>query len=230
MRFKELVAGSRMALVASLPRNDPACARAALEAGADAVKVHVNVHHRASGNTFGDFDSNHDFIAGLIALAGAKPVGLVPGAAGKFISEAELRELEGLGLGFFSSYARDLPPFMMESRTLDKMVALDSSYDQATLAAFRRAPIDVVEASIIPGESYGQPLSYADLLRYADIAEKTGKPVLVPTQKRVRPSELRSLRSHGCAAIMIGAVVMGDCSPESIGRAVAEFRESIDAL
>lgn len=35
-----------IALVASLPANDPALAKAALEGGVDVVKVHINVHRR----------------------------------------------------------------------------------------------------------------------------------------------------------------------------------------
>ena len=46
--------GSRSGvLIASLPRNDPELARAALAGGADVLKVHLNVTHNASGVRFG---------------------------------------------------------------------------------------------------------------------------------------------------------------------------------
>ena len=43
----------RPALAVSLPLNDIALAKAAEEAGADALKIHINVHHDASGTHFG---------------------------------------------------------------------------------------------------------------------------------------------------------------------------------
>ena len=37
----------KLVLIASLPRNDASLAKVALDAGADAVKIHINVHHHA---------------------------------------------------------------------------------------------------------------------------------------------------------------------------------------
>ena len=45
-----------MDLVVSLPRNDVELATAAANAGANALKVHMNVAHRASGTHFGTYD------------------------------------------------------------------------------------------------------------------------------------------------------------------------------
>ena len=39
-----------MTLIVSLPHNDAVLSQAAFEAGADAVKVHCNLVHNASGN------------------------------------------------------------------------------------------------------------------------------------------------------------------------------------
>jgi hypothetical protein len=38
----------KLVLIASLPRNDAELARAVRDAGADAVKIHMNVHHHAT--------------------------------------------------------------------------------------------------------------------------------------------------------------------------------------
>jgi hypothetical protein len=51
--FSELLWAARRkerptVLIASLPRNDPALAQAALDGGADVVKVHLHLQHRAS--------------------------------------------------------------------------------------------------------------------------------------------------------------------------------------
>ena len=51
--YLKMLENPKMTLIMSLPKNDPALCRAAFEAGADAVKVHINVEHRASGSRFG---------------------------------------------------------------------------------------------------------------------------------------------------------------------------------
>lgn len=230
MEFKQLVAGQKFTLVASLPANRIDLAKAALEGGAQAIKVHMNVWHRASNNTFGSFTENRQFMKELIALAGDVPVGLVPGGADGFISKEERLELEEMGLKFFSAYSQHLPAFMMESEKLTKMVAIDYTYNQNTLDAVKNSKIDVLEASVMPGDLYGTPLNYADLLRYSDLTSKTQKPVLIPTQKKIQPCEVRHLYEAGCKAVMIGAIVMGKESAEDCKKATAAFRSAVEAL
>ena len=158
----------------------------------------------------------------------------VPGvaftASGGISSEQELLELEEMGLSFFSSYAQDVPCHMMESTRLSSMIAIGTDYTQNTLDAVRASAIDVLECSIQPGENYGTSMNYADILRYSDIAAKTAKPCVVPTQRRIRPEEVRHLAAAGCKAIMIGAVVMGGARPEDVKRATAAFRAAADAV
>lgn len=231
MSFKKLINSNKFSLVVSLPSNDLDLARAALDGGADAVKVHCNVWHRASGHTFGTYAENKQFLADLIKLCGKVPVGLVPGADEAFISVEERLELEEMGLGFFSAYSHHLPCHMMESKKLDKMVAIDFSYNQNTLDAIKNSKIDVLECSVQHGENYGTNLNYADILRYADIAEKTKKPCLIPTQRKILPSEVKHLYEAGCKAIMIGAIVMGkEPNAEACRVTTKSFRDAVDAL
>ena len=97
MDYTEMLTDNRFSVIAALPRNDLALAEAALEGGAQAVKVHCNVCHRASGNTFGTFAENRTFLRELIALCGDVPVGLVPGGEDAYINEEERLELEEMG-------------------------------------------------------------------------------------------------------------------------------------
>lgn len=231
MSFKERIVNNKFSLVVSLPSNSLELAKAALEGGAMAVKVHCNVWHRASGHTFGSYAENREFLKELIALCGDVPVGLVPGGEDAFITPEERLELEEMGLGFFSAYTHHLPCHMMESNVLTKMAAIDYTYNQNTLDAVRRSQIDVLECSVQPGENYGTNLNYADILRYSDIVEKSGKPCLIPTQRKIKPCEVKHLYEAGCKAVMIGAVVMGkEPGTEEVKAATAAFREAVDAL
>lgn len=231
MKFKELIGGNKFSLVVSLPSNNLELAQAALDGGAQAVKVHCNVWHRASGHTFGTYAENREFLQQLITLCGDVPVGLVPGGEDAFITPEERLELENMGLGFFSSYSQHLPCHMMESKVLTKMVAIDYTYTQNTLDAVRDSAIDVLECSVQPGENYGTDLNYADILRYGDIVAKSGKPCLIPTQRKIKPCEVKHLYDAGCKAVMIGAIVMGkEPDAEQLKAVTAAFREAVDAL
>ncbi|MGM9974376.1 MAG: hypothetical protein ACI33K_10105 [Clostridiaceae bacterium] len=228
--FKDQIINNKFSLVVSLPDNRIDFAEAAIEGGAQAIKIHLNLVHRASGNGFGDLEQNIGFLKELIAIAGDIPVGVVPGAQEAFITEGELSTLEEMGVSFFSSYIHHLPPFMMDSKSLTKMVAIDNNYDDALIKAIKSSPIDVLEGSIIPGEDYGTPLSYSDLLRYGHLALEADKPLLIPSQKKIKPREVKYLYDQGCKALMIGAVVTGGDDAEKIKRATASFREVIEGL
>jgi len=231
MDFKELVNENKFTLVVSLPENNLELARAALEGGAQAIKVHANVWHRASGHTFGTYEENRLFLKDLIALCKDVPVGLVPGGEDAFITREERLEVEQMGLRFFSSYIHHLPCYMMESRVLTKMAAIDDTYDQNTLEAVRQSGIDILECSIQPGARYGAPLNYADILRYSHISAKAGKPTLIPTQKKICPEEVKHLYEAGCKAVMIGAIVMGkEPSAEQVKEVTGQFRNAVDRL
>lgn len=231
MDFKEVVNENRFTLVVSLPENNLELARAALEGGAQAIKVHANVWHRASGHTFGTYEENRQFLKELIDLCKDVPVGLVPGGEDAFITREERLEVEQMGLRFFSSYIHHLPCYMMESRVLTKMAAIDDTYDQNTLEAVRQSGIDILECSIQPGARYGTPLNYADILRYSHISAKAGKPTLIPTQKKICPEEVKHLYEAGCKAVMIGAIVMGkEPSAEQVKKVTGQFRNAVDRL
>ena len=231
MRFARMLKHNKFTLVVSLPANSIEQAKAALEGGAQAIKVHANVFHRASGHKFGSLTENRDFLKELVAMCGQVPAGLVPGGADSFVSAAERDEMEALGIDFFSVYADHMPCYMMESAHLCKMVAIDSNYDQNTLAGINHTGIDVLECSIQPGEAYGQKLRFSDMISYAGIAAKAKMPTLVPTQKCISPGDVRHLYEAGCKAIMIGAVVMGsEPSADEVRRTTASFAEAIRAL
>ncbi len=231
MNFKEMLLKNPFTLVVSLPSNDIELAQAAIDGGAQAIKVHCNVWHRASNQTFGSYAENKNFLKELIQISKSVPVGLVPGGEDAFVCAEERLELEDMGLSFFSSYIHHLPCHMLESKVLTKMAAIDNSYNDTSLACIAKSKIDVLECSIKPGTCYGNLLTYADILQYEDIVQKSHKPCLIPTQLAINPSEVTYLAEVGCKALMIGAIVMGKTpSVESVRTTCADFRRAIDSL
>ncbi len=96
-----------MKLIVSLPDNELSLARAAIAGGTDAVKVHMNAVHRASGASFGAFAQEKERVLKLIGEAQTQ-VGLMPGQQ-VLPTLAELNELIDAGLAFIDIYAHHLP-------------------------------------------------------------------------------------------------------------------------
>ena len=232
MKFSEVLNSNRFSVVAALPSNDPLLVKAALEGGAQSVKCHCNVWHRASGHTFGSFEENRAFFAEAAELCGQIPFGVVPGADSAFVTEEEYRAFPELGIGYVSAYLDHAPAFLLNYAAPEKMLALSCRSTPDRVSALNRTSYtDVVELSIQKGEDYGKPLNCDDLLRYSLLANSLRFSCIVPTQKRILPSDIRQLCGAGIKGLMIGAIVFGaDPTPETVKRVTASYRESIEAL
>src|SRR3712207_2114021 len=84
-------------LLVSLPRNDVQLAQAAVRGGAQGLKVHINVHHYASGTHFGSLKEERDNLERIMEAAGDIPVGIVPGGT-PFATPDDFAALAQLGI------------------------------------------------------------------------------------------------------------------------------------
>lgn len=225
-RFTDMLTQKKLTLIMSLPENSPALCRAAFEEGADVVKVHINVEHRASGTHFGSLDQERPVLEAMLAQAKG-PMGLVPGAS-VAAAARDLYDASQLPFDFFSIYAHHMP---VGISTPGKawMVACDDTYSLDEIKAMKETGTDVLEASVMPGSEYGNPLSMRDLLRYRMLADAAALPVVVPTQRFIQPEEVQALARTGVRGLMVGAVVTGR-TEDSIRRAVNAFRNAIDRM
>lgn len=225
-----------MELIVSLPRNDVELAKAAAENGANALKVHMNVRHDASGTSFGTFADEHERVREIIRAVKI-PVGLMPGADPATMPSAdELNSLAAHGLDFIDVYTHHMPLWFLEL-PVRLIVALGSfdgfvepAYYQTRLLwppEHQKNRISLTEASIFSKDDYGQPFTFADLRRLRILQEYIDTPMVVPTQKAITPYDSVWLKRGGAAALMIGAIVTGDTA-DSIARATAAYREAIE--
>jgi len=227
--FEELLKRPALALIVSLPANQAELAQAAVEGGADAVKLHINVEHRASGNSFGSLERNLDVIRHIRALCGAALLGIVPGDAIEKVKQDEIAQLKQLGVDFVSLYAHHTPVWLLEDSEVIKMLAVDYTYALPDIAALQAQPFSAVEASIMRPELYGAPLSAADLSQYSQIAKQVRQPVVVPTQKRILEKELSALWHAGVSGVMIGAIVTGS-DPDSVYQTTRRYKHTIEQI
>ncbi len=216
-----------MVLIASLPRNAPELATAALDNGADVVKIHINVHHHASNTHFGTLDEENAGLESILKVAKDHPVGIVP--FGSPIDDpTTCSRLADMGFDFFSFYLSNavvgcLPP----PEKVARMLALSVSDPIALAAGLDSLPIQICELSIMDGVTYGQPFTFHDLLRYNTYRQLIKMPLVVPTQHMIKPESVRELACTKVEGLMIGSVVAGVTS-ESWQQATKAFRNAID--
>lgn len=112
--FTALLEEKILLLIASLPENSFEFAWAAFENGADAVKLHLNVTHKATGKRFPSWvEARKDLekICDKLDLC----VGVVPGNGQNFASELDLLEMEQIGISFIDFFIDDAPTYVLNS-------------------------------------------------------------------------------------------------------------------
>lgn len=211
-------------VIVSLARHDIDLAKAALDAGATALKTHLNAYHRATGTTFGSFAEERPFFEQLSKLGA--PLLLMAGQETVPTAE-EMDAMADLGFEGFNVYFAHLQPHLLQSR-LRPMPALSSDSTPDDLKRIVALPGAMLEASIVEFSGYGQPLTPADIVRYGEIVTETGIPVIAPSQRKFTPADMPRLRAAGIAAPLLGAIVTGD-TPATMQAAVAPIVAAIAA-
>jgi len=218
----------KMSLIVSLPTNSYESFQAAVEGGADAIKIHFNVDHRASGNPF--FSVKHyKALIDQMVRSFSGPLGAVAGDALHKVTKEEVDLLAEAGFDFVSLYTKHAPGWLCSEERLSKMLAVDNRYTDQLITSFKSMPIEVLEASIIPSEEYGTALSFHDLLNYRHLAALAGKPIVVPSQRKIEVHDLAALQIAGIRGVMIGAIVTGT-EAQSIYEATKNMRHELDRL
>jgi hypothetical protein len=230
-RFVQALTNARKArklvLIASLPRNDADLAKAALDAGADAVKIHINVHHHASNTTFGTLDEERKNLTAILKIWEGKLTGIMPYAAPVYDPQT-FRELADMGFDFYSQYlGHAVIGCFPGPEKISRMLALAAEDPVELASGLDPLAVQVCELSIMNGNTYGQPFTFHDLLRYSAIRVRTALPLVVPSQHYITPESVPDLVQIGVEGLMIGAVVAGS-TVDSWSNSVREFRKAID--
>ncbi|WP_413306350.1 hypothetical protein AA0X95_05585 [Bacillus sp. 1P10SD] len=226
--LKQLVEKNKLTLIVSLPENRLDLAKAAIDSGVDAIKLHVNVDHRASGNQFGSIHS-YEEVFRSIRKEFSGPLGIVPGGSFEHIKRSEMDQLIDIGFNFYSVYAHHQPSWMIQLNHIEKTFAISNEYSFSQLDEVKHLGVSALEASIVPGKEYGSPLTFKDVLAYNALVKRVDVPVLVPSQRKIEKFDIPLLYRTGIKAVMLGAIVVGN-TEDSMKRAISSFREAIDSL
>lgn len=225
MIFKERLATRKKLLVVSLPENSFEYAKIAVDSGADAVKLHINVQHRATKKIHSTWKNTKEVVKKIHAELDCY-IGMVPGA--EFMaSEDELSDMKSSGVSFLDVYVDFAPLYLLKS-DLYKILALNHTYQLNTVEGLSAIGADSVEVSIVPPEFYHKNLTAIDLLNYRQILSRSKLPAFVPTEKRIKTTEIQTLFNMGFKGMIIGPVVTGT-DIDTFGIKIKEYAKIIQA-
>ncbi len=215
-------------LIASLPRNSPELARAAADGGAEALKVHLNVTHQASGTHFGSLCEEREALEAILAVG--LPTGIVPGTGERLPSREEMCELSAMGFDFFDLFARDMPAWMASFDGMTRTAAVDPGFPLDSVPELAALGLEIIEAAVVRPEGYGRPVSIGDIAVYRRLRRVTELPIIVPTERAIQPEDVPALiEDVGVNAIMIGAVVTGR-EAQPLRASTKRFAAAISAI
>lgn len=227
-RLLNKLKSGKMGLIVSIPQNKYEFAKAAWENGADAIKVHINVWHRASKNTFGTLEDNMEVFTRILKDSPV-PVGIVVGED-TYVAEEQIEKVIKMGFDFVSLYGHHTPPTLINNDKINNFFAVNYTYPFEEIIAIGNSGFaDFLELSICNPESYGERLNARDICRYKYLTSQVNIPTVVPTQHKVVASDIPVLAKTGISAIMIGAIAFGQ-DVDEIARVCKEFRTEIDKL
>lgn len=217
----------KFVLLVSITRNQLELAEIAQAAGADAVKVHLNCAHFASGTNFGSWPEEKAAVTEIRQKLHI-PVGIVTGAE-TVPPREQLADIRQAGFDFWDLFAHHIPPEYLDWKEMAHMSAVGPDWTGDFVRELTALGIDVIESSIIPRTEYRTRLTAADLCRYSALVKAAKVPVIVPTQKAIQPHEIKYLHAVGVKGLAIGAVVTG-LGSQNLAKTIASYRQAIDEL
>lgn len=204
-----------MTLIVSIPQARVEMAKAAEDAGADAVCIRLDTAKDKSD---------------LIKIVDCVKIPVGATLEGESaVSETQMTGLYKLGFDFFDMSLAGIPSWALKLEGLGKIVALDQDYSAYDLTGLSQRSIDAIDAAVIPKEALGKDLLVGDLQHYITICLSTGLPVIVPTQKMIRVSEVPIIWDTGAKGIILTDIVAGN-TLQSLKAVTKEFKEAIENL
>jgi galactitol-specific phosphotransferase system IIB component len=174
--------------------------------GINIIKFHINITHPVSNYKFKSWDKEKENLINLILENPNITFGLVPGDIKENIEEINYFELESyidfidIFINSFTTYYLNIP------KNVERVVAINRVLNKEELEILDRLKISAIEASIIDKSQYGLPLTLDDILNYSKLANNSSIPVLIPTQKHIKPKDVKILYEIGAKGLVLGGI------------------------
>jgi len=220
-RLIDLISKNKLTLIVALPENNLEMAEAAFAAGPDALQLQLNTRE------FITLEQERDTLIKILKIVEA-PVGLFIGND-KELHESEIKEIEKLGFDYVSIGVEHLSPIVLKSKKLSKILALNSRYTLDELIELGKNNFQALDAAVISSSDLETDLVVGDLQNYISIILSANLPVIIPTQRHIRPSEVSIIADTGAKGLMLTKTVLGSTA-KHVAAAVCKFKTAIDEL
>jgi hypothetical protein len=215
---------NKFVLFGDLHLNSRDFAIACEEAGVDSVLFHLN-QDVGGGVRFAGLEVEEDTIRDSLSVLKI-PAGISIGDTRMLLNE-DWEAIARIGFSFVNMFAHQLPTFVWDDHRFAKLVSIGPGYILEQVKALSEFDsVSGIVAALSPSQVLGLPFTMLDGTTLKLITKLASKPVYVPTQRSIRPQDVKLLRELGCNGLLLSSTVYGD-SVESCKVNVARFKEEI---
>ena len=226
--FASLVSRAEaLALIAILPQNSTEYASTAAQAGAEAIMVGIDKTDTSLPGLFGSFDLLEDSIDSILSTTSV-PVGISIGDSRPLIEE-NWERIVSKPFSFVNMYAHHMPPFVLEDSRIEKLVSIGPGYMLEQVKGISELDgVTALEAAIVAPQGRSHIFSALDLATLSVLASLSSKPLLMRTQKKMGPSDIRSVAMSGLRGISVDAASL-DPGIEAYRDAITTYRSQVSS-
>ncbi|HUX88452.1 MAG TPA: hypothetical protein VMW65_15730 [Chloroflexota bacterium] len=211
------VTTAALLLVAVLPRNEPALAVAAINAGADAVALRVCGATTDLLTETGDVTAEESAIKEVVKEVGDSAIiGVIVGSNGS-LTPKDLRQLDGIGVDFLAGYPHLVPATFLELSQVGRLAILDQ---QSGGVARGINDLSLQSALVRINRANDSPpfMTIADVAGSRAAADAIHRPIIAFPSWELATDDLEVLRDAG-----IEGVALVGPKPDADESAIAEF-------
>jgi len=215
-----------LAVIATLPQNNTEYASAAAEAGADAIMLGIDKTDSSLPGLFGSFDLMEESIDSILSTTSVT-VGISIGDSRPLIEE-NWERIVSKPFSFVNMYAHHMPPFVLEDDRIEKLVSIGPGYMLEQVKSISEMEgVTALEAAIVAPQGKNHIFSALDLATLGVLAGLSTKPLLMRTQKKMGPKDVRSAMRFPLRGISVDAASL-EPGIEAYRDAILTFRSQVN--
>lgn len=198
----------RFLLFGDLHLNSKELAIACEEAGVDSILFHLN-QDLVGGIRFAGLEIEEDSIRDALSVLKV-PTGIAIGDS-RALQVDDWEAIARMGFSFVNMYAHQLPIFVWDDPRIAKVVSIGPGYILEQVKALSELDsVSAIVAALTPNQGIGQPFTMLDGTTLKLITKLSCKSVFLPTQRKIRPQDLNSIRKMGCNGLLLTTTVYGE--------------------
>jgi len=194
------------------------------DAGVDAVIFHLN-QDVGGGVRFAGLEIEEDSIKDSLSVLKI-PAGISIGDTRALLYD-DWEAIAKMGFSFVNMFAHQLPSFVWDDQRFEKLVSIGPGYILEQVKALSEFDsVSGIVAALTPNQGIGLPFTMLDGTTLKLVTKLSSKPVFLPTQRDIRPQDLKRLRDLGSSGLLLTSTVYGD-SVDSCKEKISRFREIV---